>query len=135
MSSKLAHVSSIAALACLAGGPPLASAEPAKSPARQCFWTHSVSGYNAVDDRTILVHVGVNDVYRLDLFGPCPDVDWSETIALVSRGTTRICSGLDAEIVTPSTIGPRRCAVQSVTKLTPEEAKAAQHRRRSAIRN
>ena len=35
-----------------------------------------------------------------------------------------ICTGLDADIVTPSAIGPQRCAVRAIRKLTKEEAVA-----------
>ena len=132
MNLKIARAAPLAALLLLGAAPPNAVAgTPAKEPGRQCFWTSQVSGYNTLDDKTVLVRVGVKDVYRLGLMGPCPDVDWSQSIALVSRGSSMICSGLDAEVITPSSIGPRKCAVRSVAKLTPEEAAAAQgkHRR------
>lgn len=97
------------------------AAAPAAKASRQCFWTHSVNGFTAVDDRTVNLRVGVKDVYQLELLGPCPDVNWAETIAIQSRGSSTICSGLDATIISPSTIGPQRCAVRNVRKLTPEE--------------
>lgn len=99
-----------------------AAAEP--RPARQCFFASTVSSFSAVDDRTVHVRVGVKDVYRLDLFGRCPDIDWNQQIALVSRGGNSICSGLDATIITKGPIGPQRCPVSKVTKLTPEEVAA-----------
>jgi hypothetical protein len=99
-----------------------AGAEP--RPARQCFFASTVSSFSAVDERTVHVRVGVKDVYRLDLFGRCPDVDWNQQIALVSRGGNSICSGLDATIITKGPIGPQRCPVSKVTKLTPEEVAA-----------
>lgn len=111
-------------LTLLAPGAP-ASADAAKAPApRQCFWTHQVSGFNAPNDRTVNLRVGVRDVYRLDLFAPCHDVNWNEQIALESRGQPDICSGLDATIITQTTAGPQRCAVKTVRKLTPEEVAA-----------
>ena len=99
-----------------------ANAEP--RPARQCFFASTVSSFSAVDERTVHVRVGVKDVYRLDLFGRCPDVDWNQQIALVSHGGNSICSGLDATIITKGPIGPQRCPVSKVTKLTPEEVAA-----------
>lgn len=93
-------------------------------PARQCFFASTVSSFSAVDEQTIHVRVGVRDVYRLDLFGRCPDIDWNQQIALVSRGGESICSGLDATIITKGPIGPQRCPVSKVAKLTPEEVAA-----------
>lgn len=93
------------------------------APARQCFRPDDVRGFRALDRNTVIVQVGVNDRYRLDLVAPCPEVNWSERIAITSR-SMRICSGLDADIVAPSRIGPQRCPVRTITKLTPEEAAA-----------
>ncbi|KQW70974.1 hypothetical protein ASE17_15310 [Phenylobacterium sp. Root77] len=96
----------------------------AASPTRNCFWANSANSFNAVDDQTVYVRVGVRDVYRLDLFTRCPDVDWNTAIALQSRGGSSICSGLDATVLTKGPFGPQRCQVRTVTKLTPEEVAA-----------
>jgi hypothetical protein len=100
-----------------------ANAEPAKkAPARQCFWARDVDGFAAADDKTVNVRVGVHDVYQFEMFGHCNDVDWAEKIAIVSRGgSSLICSGLDADLIVPSTIGPQRCPISHMRKLTPEE--------------
>ena len=107
---------------------PATAADPAAAPQvaakRQCFFASSVNNYTAVDDKTVNVRVGVKDVYELKLFGRCPDVDWSHKIALVSRGGSSICDGFDATIIVDSAIGPRRCPVDKVRKLTPEEVAA-----------
>lgn len=91
---------------------------------RQCFWTRQANGFAAQDDRTVNVRVSVRDVYQFQLMGSCPDIDWSQRIALVSRSGDSICSGLDAEIITRSPIGPMRCPVSHIRKLTPEEIAA-----------
>lgn len=104
-----------------------AFAQDAAKPApakRQCFFASSVNNYSAVDDRTVNVRVGVKDVYELKLFTRCPDIDWSHKIALVSRGGSSICDGFDATIIVDSAIGPRRCQVDKVRKLTPQEVAA-----------
>lgn len=100
------------------------AASPASAQTRDCFWSQNVSGYTAVDDDTVNLRVGVNEIWQLDLFGPCPDIEWSEQIGIQSRGAATICSGLDATIIAPSTIGPRRCPVRTVRKLTPDEVAA-----------
>jgi hypothetical protein len=97
---------------------------PADAAQRSCFYTRNVDGFAAPDDKTVYVRVGVRDVYRFDMFGPCPDLDWNQRLALVSRGSSWICSGMDAEVITHSPIGPQRCPVRSVRKLTPVEVAA-----------
>jgi len=122
-------VASLAALSLAASGPAAAKSpkEPdaaAAKPKKQCFWTKQVNSFASSDDRIVNVRVGVKDVYQFEMFGRCNDVDWNNQIALVSRGGSYICSGLDAEIISPSSIGPQRCPVRNIHKLTPEEVKA-----------
>lgn len=98
---------------------------PAKPKAeRQCFWTRQANSFASADDRVVNIRVGVKDYYQFEMLGHCQDVDWNHSIALVSRGSDYICTGLDAEIVTHSPIGPQRCPVRNIHKLTPEEVKA-----------
>ena len=108
------------------GGVAAVTSAAAQQPisARQCFWSHQVNSFAAQGDRLVNLRVGVKDYFQLELMGPCPDMDWTQKIALVSRGGSTICSGLDAEIVTPSPIGPQKCPVKSVRKLTPTEVAA-----------
>ncbi|MDB5444203.1 MAG: hypothetical protein JWP86_2708 [Phenylobacterium sp.] len=118
-----------AAAALIAGGAasPIALAKSAatgKYDAHQCFYTRNVSSFAAPDEKTLYVRVGVRDVYRFDMFGTCPDIDWNQRVALVSRASSWICDGMDAEVVTHSAIGPQRCPVRSMHKLTPEEIAA-----------
>lgn len=119
---------SLVALSLAASGPALAKSpnepEAAAKPKSQCFWTRQVNSFASNDDRIVNVRVGVRDVYQMEMFGRCTDVDWSNKIALVSRGGSHICTGMDAEIIAPSPIGPQRCAVSKIHKLTPEEVKA-----------
>ena len=97
---------------------------PADAKARQCFWAPSVTSFAAPNDKVVNVRVGVKDVYELEMLGPCQDVDWNNSIALVTRGSNFICSGMDADIVSRSTIGPQRCPVRNIRKLNPEEIAA-----------
>lgn len=119
------------AVGLMAAGPALAAKpDPAPRPAKSCFWTHQVTSFASSDDRIVNVRVGVRDVYQFEMFGPCNDVDWSQKIGLLSRGSNYICQGLDAEIISPSTIGPHRCPVRSIRKLSAEEIKALPGRAR-----
>ena len=106
----------------------VATASRARSPvetkAGACFWTRNADGFAAQGDRVVNVRVGVRDVYRFELMGSCPDIDWSNRIALVSRSGSTICTGMDAEIVTRTAIGPQRCPVRSTRRLTAQEVAA-----------
>ncbi|MDZ4374762.1 MAG: DUF6491 family protein [Phenylobacterium sp.] len=93
-------------------------------PVRQCFWTRQVNNFASEDGRTVNVRVGVRDVYQFKLMGPCGDVQWNTKIAIRSRGSSQICSGLDAEIISPTPIGPQTCPVTEVRKLTEAEIAA-----------
>lgn len=131
MSVIRASLAAGAALLLLAACATKETPENGGAPRRQCFWSQNVSGFNAIDQETVLITVGVNDVYRLDLMGRCPDIDWNQRIALVSRGGSSICSGLDATIITRGPGGmSQRCPVRMVTRLTPEEATALRARPR-----
>jgi len=122
----------MAAGGALAAGAVLAAVHPAAAASTQappksdraCFFTRDVNGFSAADDRTVYVKVGVKDVYRLDLFSPCPDIDWNWRIGLQSHGSDWICSPMDATIIAHSPIGLQRCEVNKVTKLTPQEVAA-----------
>ncbi|THD70650.1 DUF6491 family protein [Phenylobacterium sp.] len=103
--------------------------KPADKPAskNECFWSRNVTSFAAPDDHTVYIKVNLRDVYRLDLMVSCPDVDWDQRVALVSnRGAGgSICGPLDAEIVSHATgLGPQRCPVKALRKLTPEEVAA-----------
>ena len=91
-----------------------------------CFWGHEADNFTSPDNRTVYLRVGVSQVYELRLFSPCIDVDWSQRIALRSRGSDWICEGRGnvAEIITPSPIGRQRCQVDSVRKLSRDEIAA-----------
>jgi hypothetical protein len=107
---------------------PASAKPPANAATRQCFYASSASGFAAPNDKTVNIRVGVKDVYQFEMLGPCMDIDWANSIALVTRGSNFICSGMDADIVSKSTMGPQRCPVRSVKKLTPDEIAALDKR-------
>lgn len=125
---------SVAAAVLLTAAAPVAAKSPLEDgkPAagKQCFWASSANGFASNDPRIVNVRVGARDVYQFEMFGRCEDVDWNQRIALVSRGSSLICTGLDAEIISPTSIGPNRCPVRNIRKLTAEEIKALPKRAR-----
>lgn len=121
MTITLAAAAAMLLTGAAAGETPAAKAPAAK---RQCFLASNVTNFAAADQKTLYIRVGVRDVYEFNMFGTCPDIDWNQRLALVSRTSSWICDGMDAEVVTHSPIGRQRCPVRSIRKLTPEEVKA-----------
>ncbi|HEX7946639.1 MAG TPA: DUF6491 family protein [Phenylobacterium sp.] len=118
----------LAAAALLTAAAPVAAKSPLEEkpkPTRsQCFWTRQVNGFASNDNRIVNIRVGANDIYQLEMFGRCEDVDWNNRIAIVSRGSSYICTGLDAEIIAHNPSGPQRCPVRNIHKLNADEIKA-----------
>ena len=104
---------------------PAKVAPKAETP-RQCFYSSNMSSFKEAGDRAVYIRVGVKDLYRLDLFSTCHDLRWAQTIGVESRGSSWICSGSnsDAVLIVPSTLGPERCMVTDVKKLTDAEIDA-----------
>lgn len=113
------------------GSDSTAGPEGASNPPRHCFSAASVRNFRAVDNRTVNVRAGRN-VYRLDLFGTCPDITWTQGMGLNTTAGRTICtgSGLGTSVIVRGPTGPQSCAVQTVTLLTPEEVKALPARQR-----
>ena len=92
---------------------------------RKCFFASQVNNFQAVDENTVYIKVGVRDVYEMKMFAPCRDVDWAHQIALTSHGGSSICTGLDADVIAPG-FGepPHRCQVRDIRLLSPQEVAA-----------
>lgn len=98
----------------------------AESPRRECFNSSAVSGFSAPNDDAIYVRVGARKVFELKVLGSCPNLDWTQSIGLQSRGSSFICTGMDVDLVVPQDgMGPPlRCAVRTVRRLTDAEVDA-----------
>ncbi|MDP3489359.1 MAG: DUF6491 family protein [Phenylobacterium sp.] len=112
------------ALAACAPNPGGSNPVQAATSARECFFTRSVNGFSAPDDETLYLRVGVRDVYEMRMFSPCPDMDWAQQLAVVSRSGSSVCRGADATIISPGPLGEQRCLVRAVRRLTPAEVEA-----------
>lgn len=105
----------------------------AASPHRQCFWPRSVQNLTVMNDRTVFARVQGREVFRLELFTPCRDIDWSRHMDLRSRTGGTICEGrgLGVELVARTSRGRhRRCSVGGIRRLTPDEVAALPARAR-----
>jgi hypothetical protein len=115
----------------LASAQSAASAKPAKSDANQCFRPDEINGFNAPDDHTVYIRVGVNDFYKLDLMGDCIDLTFRQSLGIQrTPGMGWICSPLDATIVYRETGMPERCPVTGIHKLSAAEVAALPKRDR-----
>jgi hypothetical protein len=113
-------------IAALAAAGLVASAAPAKeraptAAAHQCFQLSAVSGYTHARSDRLYVHTGPGETYLFRTMGPCPDLGWSEAIALDPATAGPICTGIDVDLIVPSRIGPQRCPVSMIRKLAPGE--------------
>jgi hypothetical protein len=135
----------VSALALVLGAGALAqarSADPATGPnatpatsstaasRNSCFFNRQVSNFTARDEKTLYLKAG-REVYRLDMFGRCMDMDTALDLGLDSRPTSSICGAQDVTVlVHTSNLGPQRCAVRTLTRLSPAEVEALPKRDR-----
>lgn len=125
---KLALLAALAIGLSAAGETPSTGAAPPAQ--RQCFWSHDVHNFAYAPPDRVNLRVGVRDVYELTLFGECSDIDHANVLRFDTHGFSSVCSGLDIDLIVPTTLGPRRCQVRSLRKLTPEEVAALPRRAR-----
>jgi hypothetical protein len=125
--APLAFALSVLALSASSSAQPAPSATPATT-GHACFWRQDVTNFNAINDTTIYLRVGVSQVWQLNLFGNCFDLTWLHHIGLQSfPGDNSICEGETPglNIITRGlAIGRQQCPVTSVRKLTPAEVAA-----------
>ena len=101
----------------------------AASSGRECFNARNISSFTAQGESTIDVQAGVRRYFRLQLAGVCTNVNWARKIAVITRsGSSWICQGFDADLVIDDPgLGPQRCLVSSVRRLTDAEARALKY--------
>ncbi len=100
------------------------AAAPAKAaPKNECFLSRDINGFNAPDDHTLYIRVGVSQVYRLDLMGDCQDLTFRQALGLESMPGAGpwICSPLDAQVVYRETGIPERCPVTAIHRLSADD--------------
>ncbi len=123
-----------AALAALALPAATTNAQPpAAAPAgQQCFLARNINGFNAPDDRTLYIRVGVNDYWRVDLMVPCTGLTFRQRIGLeaIPSANSWICQPIQAQVVYRDTGAAQRCPVSGLHKLTPAEYAALPKRDR-----
>lgn len=128
----LAALLPMAALgACAAGtGEPGTTTAATERGGRQCFRPQDVNGFSPEGEDVVYLRVGANDIYRAEILGTCPDIDFTQRVAIRWRGTNWICQGLDAEFIVPGPLRADSCPITSLRKLDDAEVQAYRERRR-----
>jgi len=98
----------------------------AAAPARQCFSSANVTGFQTVDDRSVDLTVGASRVFRVTLFGTCPDLRSAASVGVRARsgGSSFVCDDRDLDLIVPSSLGPQVCRAASVRRRTEAEVAA-----------
>jgi hypothetical protein len=134
MNLKIGLAIAVAALACGVGSQVAARDDkpaPEKSGGKECFYAPNATSFAAPDAHNLYIEVNVRDVYHFEMFGPCQDIDWNQRIALVANPGPWVCDGMEATVISHATgLGPQRCFVRDIRKLTPDEVKALPKRAR-----
>lgn len=129
VSIALAGIAGLAA--CSAYGPPGSATSAQRYDGRQCFYAGNISGFRQGPGDIIYVNTNSRDYYELRTLGYCAQrLDFEHRIAIRSRAGSFICSGYDAEIYIPDSLGPTYCPVRASRKLTPDEVAALRASRR-----
>ena len=130
--ASIAWVVSLAASAAAQPPGPAQSPKPAVQKPRtgdQCFYITQFQQWRAVDDKTIYIRVNLNDYYRLDMAGSCPELTYPDPHLITrSMGPDTVCSAVDWDLRVADGTGPGSivvpCIVKDMTKLTKAEADA-----------
>lgn len=121
-----------AAVGVLAAGPSVADHHQGEGKSqRACFRADQVRNFSASDDDRVYVHVTSRQVFELKVLGGCPNVDWTNRLALKARGSNWVCAGGDVDLIVPQAGGgrPMTCMVRAVRQLSEDEVKALRDRR------
>jgi hypothetical protein len=113
----------LCAAAALSGPAGAQPAGPAPHARQSCISPEFIDGISATDTRTAYLSVGPSDMYRLDMMGPCMNLDWPMTPKkLINKmGSGDICDGHDMVLI----VGEhQRCYVSSMHKMSPAEIAA-----------
>ncbi len=94
--------------------------------ADSCFRVSQMQGTHADGDRRIYVRVGVNTFFRLDLAHRCASLPYADRglVLTPAGGNDLICSPIQLDLKVNDNGALEPCTIQSITRLTPEEAAA-----------
>lgn len=96
------------------------AASPALAVKDDCVFVRTIDGFNVIDDQTLIIYTGPSSAYRVNLFGYCPGLRWTETIAIDSRDGM-LCWPSNGHILTFEHGMKNSCPVDSVLKMAPAD--------------
>jgi hypothetical protein len=129
-----AFLSAALAGAALSGLAAAAEPQPSGAPPGghhrdSCISPAFIDGISASDTHTAYLSVGPSDVYRLDMMGPCMNLDWPMTpkrlVDKMGAGGD-ICDAADMVLIVGHA---ERCYVSNLHKMTPAEVQAWRQRK------
>lgn len=88
-----------------------------------CF-SSQIRNWRELDNRSVIVEVGVKDEYKLELLGTCQPRDAFMSIGLVSRGGSSCLSTGDT-LVTDSRYSDGTCSIRRIYKWNKDATAAA----------
>jgi Family of unknown function (DUF6491) len=118
--------------------PPAASNLPPAPPSGagletgQCLRSHEIRGHTVVDKQTMLLGSNQREVYRVTFKGAClaGAVSSDPIITETPPGSQLVCRPIDLDIAISKGGFAMPCIVDSIAKLTPEQASALPRRLR-----
>jgi hypothetical protein len=113
-------VAALLTLGACATNTPTANNDPTPPGGRDCFLASSVNGYSVVDDHTVRVTVGANRNYLLGTTWNVRDLNWTEVVALHSRGSDWICTGNGLGVEVTGGRPHQTYPITSVTREAPQ---------------
>ena len=127
IASKALSVAAALGALSLSAFPALAEHHADHGANSSCFLSSDWDGWRSPSPTVIYLRVRINDIYRLDLAAPSYELQDAD-VHLISkvRGSSWICAPVDFDLRLADDHGVLReqLFVKSMTKLTPEEAKA-----------
>jgi hypothetical protein len=93
---------------------------------QNCFQMTQLQSTRADGDKRIYARVGVNTYYRIDLAHRCTSLPYADNglVLTPAGGGNLICSPIDLDLKVNDHGALEACFIQSITRLTPEEAAA-----------
>lgn len=117
---KLILAAAAAVLMAGCATPPAETADAKPDPrqgeeVRNVCFSSQIRNWRELDNRSVIVEVGVKDEYKLELLGTCQPRDAFMSIGLVSRGGSSCLSTGDT-LVTDSRYSDGSCSVRRIYK-------------------
>ena len=127
MNRPIIWIAAIAAAAAAASGSLPAAAQPR---AESCFRLSQLQNTHADGDRRIYARVGTNTFYRIDLANRCSALGFggSHLVLTPTPGSDLICRPIDLDLKVSEDGAAEACFIQSITRLSPDEAAAIPRR-------